>query len=290
MPIQQILLGTGSSEESITPPGVTSVVYFNQDALANVGDPPQTRNVSSGASGSGSYNWGTITNTTGTGGLRPDSKRYYIIIANWRQSSGPIWSNLFGNTYSVGLKRGNGSYNIFSYLQNYAASTYNATSVWRKFLDDDDISSSGDFSCKMNDVQNNAPSYGEFSYTGIVLDNVSNVKYSVSGKTPDASGTMNETQDLSVTANNSTTATKVLRIVASNASNISHNVLDYNKGASEPNYTKIGEGDNGSDERNWVGYWFGDHGTQVNMTGNFGNGTTNASDGIAGMGLMIGFD
>jgi len=218
-------------------------------------------------------------------------KRLFVIIATYRYSGGDnnFWSNHFDvNDLGATLKLKYNTSNIsLTYRGVYAATQYNSTSIWTAMADGA-TSSTDDYSIQFIN-SGGTETLGNFSYSAIVVDDVSNIEYlnTESLGFSNTSG-QNVTSALNLAPNNTTSATKVLRIAASNASNISSDVIDYNKGGSEPAYTQIGEGDNGTNERHHHTYYFGDHGTQVNMTGTFGDSSTGASNGISGLGCIIG--
>ncbi len=217
-------------------------------------------------------------------------KRLFVIIATYRFGSGNVdhWSDHFDSSsleVTLNLKY-NSATTALTYRGSYAATEYNATSIWTAIADGA-AASTDDYTIQFIDSENN--SHGNFSYSAIILDGVNNVEYVNIGSLgfSNTSG-QTVTSALNLAPNNTTSATKVLRIAASNASNISSDVIDYNKGGSEPAYTQIGEGDNGTNERHHHTYYFGTHGTQVNMTGTFGDSSTGASNGISGLGCIIG--
>tara|TARA_R100001440_G_scaffold5093_1_gene11128 strand:+ start:1438 stop:2442 length:1005 start_codon:yes stop_codon:yes gene_type:complete len=195
----------------------------------------------------------------------------------------------------VELKIGNGSYTNFTFGGMYAASEFNTISVWYAFMDLQGSANTG-FTAKITNglFHEQAENYkiGNMALSAIILDNVSQVLYTQSQSTGNTDTTINQTSNLNLAAQTGTSATKILRIVAANGSNISSDVLDYNKGGSEPSYTTFMEGDNGTDERHFAAYHFGDHSGSsiVNMTGDFGDGSTDANDGMAGMGIMFGLN
>lgn len=264
--------------------------------------------------------WGSIPNI---GSTETAGARLVVIVAHIRYAGGPTNrytnddTNLFdgtGNSVSLAravasldgvgsgpngtgrvklqLKGGSNSYTDFTFGGMYAASTYNTTSVWYKMLDLEDESS---YTCNLTDgIYSNGhdQAFGNVAIGAIIIDNVSNIVYTQSQSTGNSDTSTNQTSNLNLAAQTGTSATKILRIVAANGSNISSDVLDYNKGGSEPSYTLLGENDNGTDERNYAAYHFGDHSGSsiVNMTGDFGDGSTSAQDGIAGMGIMFGLN
>ena len=217
-------------------------------------------------------------------------KRLFVIIATYRYSNGSQghWNQHFDSSnleVSLDLKY-NTTTQALTYRGSYAASEYNATSIWTAIADGA-AASTDDYSILFTDNTNT--NHGNFSYSGIVIDDVDNVEY-VNIESLGFSNAVNQSSTLSLNLapDNTTSATHVLRIAASNGSNISTDTLDYNKGSSEPAYTQIGEGDNGTNERHHHSYHFGAHGTQVNMTGTFGDNTNGASNGMSGLGCIIG--
>ena len=232
-----------------------------------------------------SEQWGNIPVVTTSG------KRLFVIIATWRDSSnaGDQWTEQFNPSdlnYEVELKYG-GVTKALTWRNVFSGTAFQATSIWTAF-DDGAPSATDEYSIRFHSIDGN--DHGNFAYSVIVLDDVENIEYFNTEGLP-FSNTANQTVSsaLNLAPDNTTSATKVLRIAASNGSNIQSNVLDYNKGGSEPTYTQIGEGDNGTNERHYHSYHFGDHGTQVNMTGTFGDGQApGAGDGISGIGAIIG--
>lgn len=220
-------------------------------------------------------------------------KRLFVIVASWRDTSSgeESWTEQFNDplgdslNYNLQLKY-NSTTTTLTYRDVFAITQYNSTSIWTAIADGA-TSSTDDYSIRF--YVNDSNEHGNFAFSGIVIDNVNTIEYfntaslgysSTSGQTV--------TSALNLAPNNTTSASKVLRIAAGNASNIASDVIDYNKGGSEPTYTKIGEGDNGTNERHYHSYHFGDHGTQVNMTGTFGDSSTGANNGISGLGAIIG--
>lgn len=332
MTIQQMLLGTGKTSlppmaltdtEYYSATGTESTIPYTSYATSdNVKytqylTPLLTQNI-------GTNNvvakWGSIPNI---GSTETSGARLVVIVAHIRYAGGPTNrytnddTNLFegsGNSVSLSravasldvvvsgpngtgrvklqLKGGSNAYTDFTFGGMYAASTYNTTSVWYKMLD---LEAESSYTCNLTDgiySDGSDKAFGNVAIGAIVIDNVSNIVYTQSQSTGNSDTTINQTSNLNLAAQTGTSATKILRIVAANGSNISDNVLDYNKGSFEPSYTLLGENDNGTDERNYTGYHFGDHsGFGINnMTGDFGDGSTNASDGIAGMGIMFGLN
>lgn len=217
-------------------------------------------------------------------------KRLFVIIATYRDGSGGSahWSSHFSSgslLVTLDLKY-NTTTQALTYRGSYAASKYNATSIWTAIADGA-AAATDDYSILFTESTSNA--HGNFSFSGIVVDNVDNVEYvNIESLGYSEGVSQNVTTALNLAPDNTTSATHVLRIAASNGSNISTDTLDYNKGSSEPAYTQIGEGDNGTNERHHHSYHFGAHGTQVNMTGTFGDSTNGANDGMSGLGCIIG--
>lgn len=217
------------------------------------------------------------------------SARLFVIIAAFRDTSSDAttWAEQFNNSdlnYELELKY-NSVTTALTYRGAYAATEFNSTSIWTAMADGA-TSATDDYSIRFHAIDDN--SHGNFAFSGIVVDNVSNVDYVNIEALAYSEADDTVTSALNLAPNNAAGSTHVLRIAASNASNISSNVIDYNKGGSEPTYTQIGEGDNGTNERHHHAYHFGAHGTQVNMTGTFGDGSTIADDGISGLGCIIG--
>jgi hypothetical protein len=235
---------------------------------------------------SANENWSDIPVVTTSG------KRLFVIVASWRDTSSneDTWTEQFNDplgdslNYNLELKY-NSATTTLTYRNVFAISQYNSTSIWTAIADGA-AASTDDYSIRF--YVNDSNGHGNFAFSGIVIDNVNTIEYFNTASLDYQDSTMNVTSALNLAPNNTTSASKVLRIAAGNASNISSDVIDYNKGGSEPTYTKIGEGDNGTNERHYHSYHFGDHGTQVNMTGTFGDSSTNASDGISGLGAIIG--
>ena len=218
-------------------------------------------------------------------------KRLFVIVMTFRfvNANQTNWATIFQNN-AAGLTlelSASGTTTALTYRGAYAASEYQSTSIWTAMVDGA-TTSTDDYELELDDDYVHAL-HGNFSYSALVLDEVNTVEY-LNIESLGFSGTsgQNVTSALNLAPNNTTSATKVLRIAAGNGSNISANDLDYNKGGSEPSYTQIGEGDNGTNERHHHSYHFGDHGTQVNMTGTFGNSSTTANNGISGLGCIIG--
>ena len=261
---------------------LTAAEHYYQAGEADVGA-DVTINVSD--NNSADETWSDIAIATTSG------KRLFVIIATYRATNGNAtnWASAFANSASnLTLNLiASGTTTAFTYRGAYAASQYQSTSIWTATVDGA-TTSTDDYQVQLDDDTTNAAN-GNFAYSGIVLDQVNTVEY-LNIESLGFSGQANQTvtSALSLAPNNTTSATKVLRIAVANGSNISANDLDYNKGGSEPNYTQIGEGDNGTNERHYHAYHFGDHGTQVNMTGTFGNGSTGASNGMSGIGCIIG--
>jgi len=265
----------------------TAEHYYDQGSTPNGSD--VSRNMNSDSNANELWNDIPVVITSG--------KRLFI-VATYRYGSGneDHWSDHFGideygsfnyNNLEVTLNlKYNSATTALTYRGSYAASEYNATSIWTAIADGANASTD-DYTIQFIDSTNT--SHGNFSYSGIILDGVNNVEYVNIGSLgfSNTSG-QNVTSALNLAPDNTTSASHVLRIAASNASNISSDVIDYNKGGSEPAYTQIGEGDNGTNERHHHAYYFGTHGTQVNMTGTFGDSSTGASNGISGLGCIIG--
>lgn len=248
-------------------------------------------------------------------------KRLVILIASLRTATG---STVYSGTYSgrdgffntsgndlIDIDLGWGasakSYTANTTLRAWVSTNYNSTSVWTAFTDYA-TSSENQWYTDLY-VPGGATTVEGFGYTYLILDGVSNIEYINSGQTgyweryakpygvPENGYTAtNVTSALNVSANNSTNATHALRLAISNCSNLAQGLeMGYSKGATEPTYTTLadysnGGLDNGTDERHHIEYTFGTHGTQVDMTGNFGNSSSSgtATDGIEGLGLIIG--
>ena len=261
--------------------GLTAAEHYYDEGTSPSGD-DETRNMNSDSGAN--ETWSDIPVVTASG------KRLFVIIASYRDtsSSSTTWSEQFNNSdlnYELELKY-NSVTTALTYRGAYAASQYNSTSIWTAMADGA-TSATDDYSIRFHAIDGN--SHGNFAYSGIVLDGVSNVEYvNIASLGYSETSGQNVTSALNLAPDNTTSATYVLRIAASNASNIESDVIDYNKSQSEPTYTQIGEGDNGTNERHHHAYYFGTHGTQVNMTGTFGDSSTGASNGISGLGCIIG--
>ena len=265
-----------------SPVALTAAEHYYQAGTANVGA-DVTVNVSDNSSADETWNDIAVASTSG--------KRLFVIIATFRFANGNEnqWSTRFANSASLLTLNliASGTTTALTYRGAYSASEYQSTSIWTATVDGA-TTSTHDYEIQLDDNHSGAGN-GNFAYSGIVLDEVNTVEY-LNIASLGFSNTTNQTvtSALNLAPNNGTSATKVLRIAAANGSNIAANDLDYNKGGSEPAYTQIGEGDNGTDERHYHAYHFGAHGTQVNMTGTFGNGSTTASNGMSGLGCIIG--
>ena len=272
--------GGGGGGGGVQPSFTIAEHYYDEGATQET---DVTRNMSSDSGAS--ETWGNIPVVTTPG------KRLFVIIATWRDSTTgeDLWTEQFNPSdlnYVLELKYGAVT-KALTWRNVFSGSSFQATSIWTVF-DDGAPSATDDYSIRFQAIDGNT--HGNFSYSVIVLDDVNNIEYFNTEGLPFSGDDNFQTVSsaLNLAPNNTTSATKVLRIAAGNGSNIPSNVLDYNKGGSEPAYTQIGEGDNGTDERHYHSYHFGNHGTQVNMTGTFGDGVTQAEDGIAGIGAIIG--
>jgi hypothetical protein len=266
-----------SSSAATVTPAFTAAEHFYFEGSSSHADTTWNMHTDSA-----NENWSDIPVVTTSG------KRLFVIVASWRDTGAQTWSEQFNASdlnYQVELKY-NSTTTALAYRNVYAATGYNSTSIWT-VIADGTTSSTDDYSIRFHAIDDNT--HGSFAFSGVVIDNVTNIEYfnTESLGISETSG-QTVTSALNLAPNNTTSASKVLRIAASNASNIATDVIDYNKGGSEPTYTKIGEGDNGTNERHHHSYHFGDHGTQVNMTGTFGDSSTAASDGISGLGAIIG--
>ena len=270
-----------SSVPTIKPSLTAAEHYYDEGSTPN--DDDITINVNTNSSAN--ETWSDIPVVTTSG------KRLFVIVATFRDSTyeDDRWTEQFNASdlnYELELKY-NSTTTALTWRNVWAGTTYNATSIWTAIADGT-TSSTDDYSIRFHAIDGNT--HGNFAFSGIVIDDVNTIEYfnTASLGYSDTSG-QTVTSALNLAPNNNTTsASKVLRIAASNASNIASDVIDYNKGGSEPTYTKIGEGDNGTNERHYHSYHFGDHGTQVNMTGTFGDSSTGASNGISGLGAIIG--
>ena len=275
-------LYSGVTWSGSSPVALTAAEHYYDQGTSQEGNPVDI-NVSDDSSADETWSDIAVASTSG--------KRLFVIIMSFRfaNASASQWANRFQNN-AAGLTlelSASGTTTALTYRGAYAASEYNSTSIWTAMVDGA-TTSTHDYEIELDDATAGAL-HGNFAYSAIVLDEVNTVEY-LNIESLGFSGTSNQTvtSALNLAPNNTTSATKVLRIAASNGSNITANDLDYNKGGSEPTYTQIGEGDNGTDERHYHAYHFGDHGTQVNMTGTFGNGSTTASNGMSGLGCIIG--
>jgi len=252
--------------------------YYDEGTSPN--DDDVTRNVNS--DGDANETWNDIPTVS-----YPTS-RLFVVIAAIRKTGNPDWDELFNASdlnYELELKY-NSSTTALTYRPAYAGTKFNSTSIWTGMADGT-ASLTDDYSIRFHSIDGS--DHGNFAYSGIVLDGVNNIEYvNVESFGHSTTEGQTVTSALSLAPDNTTGASHVLRIAASNASNIDTNVIDYNAGGSEPTYTQIGEGDNGSDERHHHSYYFGTHGTQVNMGGTFGDSSTEADDGISGLGCIIG--
>ena len=284
--------GGGGGGGGVQPSFTIAEHYYNQGSSPRGDD--FTWNVTTG-NGVNNFNNDTHTGSNETWGNIPvvttPGKRLFVIIATWRDSTnaGDQWTEQFNPSdlnYELELKYG-GVTKALTWRNVFSGTSFQATSIWTVF-DDGAPSATDEYSIRFHAIDGN--DHGNWSYSVIVLDDVNNIEYFNTEGLPFSGDNVNQTvsQALSLAPDNTTSATKVLRIAAGNGSNIPSNVLDYNKGGSEPVYTKIGEGDNGTNERHYHSYHFGDHGTQLNMIGTFGNGVEIAEDGISGIGAIIG--
>ena len=273
-------------------PAVTAAEYYYDQGSSPVGQ-NVTRNMNSDPDANNLWNDVPVVTTPG--------KRLFVILPTWRQSGGSAsWhADYFaqdGNNaagYELKLLY-NSTTTALTYRGVVGASDYNLSSIWTALVDGAS-SATDDYSIQFitKQVNGNGPyDHGNFAYAAIVIDDVSNIEYFNTEGLPFSQSNDNTTPALNLAPDNTTSATKVLRIAIGNGSNIPTDTLDYNKGGSEPAYTQIGEGDNGTNERHYYAYHFGDHGTQVNMTGTFGSGgaTSNdfANNGMSGLGAIIG--
>jgi len=272
--------GGGGGGGGVQPSFTIAEHYYDEGSTQET---DVTRNMSSDSGAN--ETWGNIPVVTTPG------KRLFVIIATWRDSTnaGDQWTEQFNPSdlnYVLELKYGAVT-KALTWRNVFSGTSYQATSIWTVF-DDGAPSATDDYSIRFQAIDGN--DHGNFSYSVIVLDDVNNIEYFNTQGLPFSGDQVNQTVSsaLNLAPDNTTSATKVLRIAAGNGSNIPSNVLDYNKGGSEPAYTQIGEGDNGTNERHYHSYHFGNHGTQVNMTGTFGNGVEIAVDGISGIGAIIG--
>ena len=260
----------------------TAEHYYDEGSTQNRGD------VSMSDDSGANETWADSIPVATTSG-----KRLIVIVATVRTTSGDSGDgSYFSTVYEAPIHftlalTASGTTTNMTYQGTYAATRYNSTTIWTSMIDGN-TSATDDYSIEWSESPSDGD-HGNLAYSGIILDGVSNVDYVNMGSTgfSNTSG-QTVTSALNLAPDNTTSATHVLRIAASNASNISSNVIDYNKGGSEPAYTQIGEGDNGTNERHHHAYYFGTHGTQVNMTGTFGDGSTGASNGISGLGCIIG--
>lgn len=299
IPLSMAGLGGGATSLSVAGgggsliPSFTAAEHYYDEGDDVTSTPPAvmghdvTQNVSTFANAN--ETWSDIPVVTTSG------KRLFVIVMALRQPGGDnsasTWAEKFNSSdlnYELELKY-NSTTTALTYRNVYAASKYNTNSIWTAIADGA-TSSTDDYSLRIHVIDE--VDSGNFAFSGIVIDNVNNIEYfNTEGLAFSETNAQTVTSALNLAPNNSTSATKVLRIAASNASNIAADVIDYNKGGSEPAYTKIGEGDNGSNERHYHAYHFGDHGTQVNMTGTFGvssGASYSASAGISGLGAIIG--
>ena len=261
---------------------LTAAEHYYEAGQDDQSTSPITLNVSDNSSAD--ETWSDIATATTSG------KRLFVIIATFRNVNGSDvrWESKFTDDLADLDLIVNSTTTALTYRGAYCATQYNSTSIWTA-ITDGGTSATDDYSIKLTDNGSSHKNNGNFAYSGIVLDEVNTVEYlNIASLGYSDTGNQSVTSALNLAPNNTTSATKVLRIAASNASNIASNVIDYNKGGSEPTYTQIGEGDNGTNERHHHAYFFGDHGTQVNMTGTFGDSSTQASDGISGLGCIIG--
>tara|TARA_B100000963_G_scaffold340143_1_gene338493 strand:+ start:5548 stop:6471 length:924 start_codon:yes stop_codon:yes gene_type:complete len=296
IPLSMAGLGGGATSLSVAGggsgliPSLTAAEHYYDEGDDATSTPPAiighdiTQNVSTFANAN--QTWSDIPVVTTSG------KRLFVIVMALREpgsdNDASHWAEKFNSSdlnFELELKY-NSTTTALTYRNVYAASKYNSNSIWTAIADGA-TSSTDDYSLRIH-VIDEAPT-GNFAFSGIVIDNVNNIEYfNTEGLAFSETSGQTVTSALNLAPNNSTSATKVLRIAAGNGSNIASDVLDYNKGGSEPAYTKIGEGDNGSDERHYHAYHFGNHGTQVNMTGTFGDSSTGANNGMSGLGAIIG--
>tara|TARA_Y100000114_G_scaffold149294_1_gene163287 strand:+ start:159 stop:1052 length:894 start_codon:yes stop_codon:yes gene_type:complete len=269
-----------TSSGSTIQPSFTAAEHFYDEGTDTSDD--LTINVSTNSNSNSTWSDIPVVTTSG--------KRLFVIIATWRDpdidSDG--WTEQFNASdlnYELELKY-NSTTTALTWRNVWAGTIYNANSIWTAIADGA-TSSTDDYSMRFHAIDTN--DHGNFAFSGIVIDNVNTIEYfnTASLGYSETNG-QTVTTALNLAPNNTTSASKVLRIAASNGSNIASDVIDYNKGSSEPAYTLIGEGDNGTNERHYHAYHFGDHGTQVNMTGTYGDSSTAASGGISGLGAIIG--
>ncbi len=268
----------------------TAEHYYDEGSTQNRGD------VSMSDDSGANETWADSIPVATTSG-----KRLIVIVATVRTTQGDDGDGDYFSTvyedpihFTLALTASGTTTNM-TYRGTYAATRYNSTTIWTSMIDGN-TTDTDDYSIEWSESPSDG-NHGNLAYSGIILDEVNAIEY-VNIGTPAQIGSwpvgfsntdgQTVTTALNVAANNTTAATHVLRIAASNASNIDTNVIDYNKGASEPTYTQIGEGDNGTNERHHHAYYFGTHGTQVNMTGTFGDSSTEADNGISGLGCIIG--
>tara|TARA_A100000172_G_scaffold15849_1_gene8348 strand:+ start:2155 stop:3042 length:888 start_codon:yes stop_codon:yes gene_type:complete len=266
------------SGPTIKPSFTAAEHYYDEGTDPNTDDVTINVNTNSNAN----ETWADIPVVTTSG------KRLFVIVATLRDSTyeTDYWTTKFSNSQLELELKYNSTTTALTYRNVFAGTSYNSTSIWTAIADGA-TSSTDDYSIRFHSTNNDT--HGNFAFSGIVIEDVNTIEYfNIASLGFSGTNGQTVTSALNLAPNNTTSATKVLRIAASNASNIASNVIDYNKGGSEPSYTQIGEGDNGTDERHHHSYHFGDHGTQVNMTGTFGDSTTAANNGISGLGAIIG--
>mgnify|MGYP001274955141 CR=1 FL=1 len=264
---------------AVTPPSLTFVDHY-YDA-GTLGTSNETRNVSSDSGAN--ETWGNIPTVTTAG------KRLFVVIVALRQAStntAATWLDRFDNHYTLNLKYNSTTTALTRRI--YAATKFNSTSIWT-VMADGATSATDDYSIQL--ISDDGTDHGNYGYSVIVLDNVNNIEYVNSIATAFSTSDDDDTSSFSIAPNNTTNATKLLRVVAGNASNIATDAIDYiRSNNSESTYTVIGEGDNGTNERHHHAYVFEDHASPNldNLAGKFGTTASTAGDGMSGCAVIIG--
>ena len=130
---------------------------------------------------------------------------------------------------------------------------------------------------------------GNGSYSILIFDNVNDVGGTFKGNSSTSSISSRSLANSSYqvgTTNFPTGYTHYLKLAVNNTSN-SNNNWGWFKGANEGNYTFIGAGDNGTNERNSSTYRFASGTMSQNIYGEF-NGNT-ANNGATTIGFTRGF-
>ena len=220
-------------------------------------------------------------------------KRYIIVVTgnrDWNGNSYNTYSQQFLTTSSGSIVVNDGSGNTMSMTKANNSSlieghsAYNATVISGGFVD-----AAGNITVTFNRAAGQVSGGGDQYISIFVFDDITTISY-IANNIVNSNTSGDNSQTLNVTANNSTNASAVFRVVGGNSSNSGNAFPVYMKATSEPAYTKLFDGMNGTSENFGVYYyWNGTHGTQVNLDGQI-TLTTSASNGLAGAAAIFGFE